>query len=278
MPSLSEQIQTAVQFIKQKTDIEPSVALILGSGLGDVAEQIDPVTAINYSDIPFFPTSTVEGHAGKLCLGTLFGKNVVVMQGRFHYYEGFSMQEVTFPVRVMKALGAKILLVTNACGGLNEAFQAGDLMLIQDHLNLTGDNPLIGPNDETLGPRFPDMSNAYDKQLRTFVTQVAKQLNIRLQAGIYGGISGPNYMTRSELNMLRTLGADAVGMSTVPEVIVANHAGMRVIGLSCITDMAIPEELEPLTHEEVINVANQTKPVFISLVKEVITKLPQDER
>ncbi|MDQ0339160.1 purine-nucleoside phosphorylase [Caldalkalibacillus uzonensis] len=266
-------IREAVQYIKNKCDLSPEIGLILGSGLGDLAEEIEQAVHIDYGDIPHFPVSTVAGHAGRLVLGQLRGKAVVAMQGRFHYYEGYTMQEVVFPVYVMKQLGVKLLVVTNACGGMNRAFSPGDLMIITDHINFTGNNPLIGPNHEELGPRFPDMSQAYTPELVAFVEETARKLGIKVQKGVYAGISGPNYMTPAELTMLANLGGDAVGMSTVPEVIAASHTGLKVIGISCVTDMAIGSELEPLTHEQVVEVANQTKPKFISLVKEIVGKV-----
>ncbi|MFD0674303.1 purine-nucleoside phosphorylase [Cohnella sp. GCM10027633] len=266
-------MEDAKAFIRSRTNVQPQIGLILGSGLGELANEIENAVRIPYESIPHFPVSTVEGHAGQLVIGTLQGKPVVAMQGRFHYYEGYTMQEVTFPVRVMKALGVRQLFVTNACGGMNPAFKPGDLMIIQDHLNLTGANPLIGANEPTLGPRFPDMSRAYTPELLKLVKDTAAALGIEVQQGVYAGISGPNYLPPAELVMLRRLGGDAVGMSTVPEVIVASHMAMQVIGISCVTDMAIGEELEPLSHEQVIEVANRTKPRFITLVKEVVAKL-----
>lgn len=266
-------INEATSYIQKQTNLTPEIGLILGSGLGDLAEEIENPTKISYRDIPYFPISTVEGHAGQLVIGTLQGRNVVAMQGRFHYYEGYPIQDVVFPVYVMKQMGIKLLFVSNACGGMNRAFSAGDLMIITDHINFTGDNPLIGANYSELGPRFPDMSQAYTPQLVSFVEETAHQLGIKVQKGVYGGISGPTYMTPAELIMLARLGADTVGMSTVPEVIVASHSGLKVIGISCITDMAIGEELEPLTHEQVVKVANQTKPKFISLVKEIVKRV-----
>ncbi|GGK15244.1 purine nucleoside phosphorylase [Caldalkalibacillus thermarum] len=263
-------IKEAAQYIKGKGAQKPEIGLILGSGLGDLAEEIEEAVHIDYGDIPYFPVSTVAGHAGRLVIGRLQGRTVVAMQGRFHYYEGYSMQEVVFPVYVMKQLGVQLLVVTNACGGMNRAYQPGDLMIITDHINFTGNNPLIGPNEEELGPRFPDMSRAYTPELVQFVEETAQKLGIKVQKGVYVGISGPNYMTPAELTMLANLGGDAVGMSTVPEVIAASHTGLKVIGISCVTDMAIGSELEPLTHEQVVEVANRTKPKFISLVKEIV--------
>jgi purine-nucleoside phosphorylase len=266
-------IEQAVSYIKEQAGRVPEVGLILGSGLGVLADEIENAVAIDYKDIPHFPVSTVEGHAGRLVIGTLSGKSVVAMQGRFHFYEGYSQKEVVFPVYVMRFLGCRTLVVTNACGGMNRAFAAGDLMLITDHINFTGDNPLIGANDPKLGPRFPDMSQAYDRELIRLAEQVASTQGIHLQKGVYIGISGPTYCTPSELIMLRSLGADALGMSTVPEVIAANHAGLRVLGIACITDMAIGEELEPLTHEQVVAMAERTRPKFIQLVKGILAEV-----
>jgi purine-nucleoside phosphorylase len=263
-------INEAVSFIRTKTEIEPAIGLILGSGLGELANEIEEAVTIPYHEIPHFPVSTVEGHAGNLVIGTLCKKKVVTMQGRFHFYEGYSLQEVTFPVKVMKQLGITTLIVTNACGGMNKNFKPGDLMIIMDHLNMTGSNPLIGLNLEELGPRFPDMSRAYSIELRELTKKKAKELSLNIQEGVYAAISGPSYLTPAELIMIRNLGADAIGMSTVPEVIVANHMGLNVLGISCITDMAIGEELEPLTHEQVVEVANKTKPTFKALLKGII--------
>ncbi|SMO40971.1 purine-nucleoside phosphorylase [Melghirimyces algeriensis] len=273
MTEIYQKMEEARNYIQKKTAHHPEVGMILGSGLGELADDIEDAVTIPYSDIPHFPVSTVEGHAGQLVIGRLSGKTVVAMQGRFHFYEGYTQQEVVFPVYVMKALGIQWLIATNACGGMNERFQAGDLMLIEDHINFTGSNPLIGPNDSRLGPRFPDMSTAYDRKLMDLAHHVAGEQGIRLQQGVYAGVSGPAYMTPSELIMLRNLGGDAVGMSTVPEVIVASYMGLKVLGISCITDMAIGEDLEPLTHEQVVEVANQTKPRFIRLVKGVLAEV-----
>jgi len=263
---LTEKIREAVGFIRGITDFTPEVALILGSGLGTLADEIEDPKVIEYATIPHFPVSTVAGHAGRLVLGMLEGKKVAAMQGRFHYYEGYSMQQVTFPVYVLSALGSKALVATNACGGLNPGFRAGDLMLITDHVNILP-NPLIGPNFEELGPRFPDMSHAYDPEFRSLALAVGKAQGINLQQGVYMAISGPTYSTPAELRMLITMGSDTVGMSTIPEVIVANYLGLRVLGISCVTDMALPDELEPLTHEQVVKIADQTRPKFINLVR-----------
>lgn len=273
MKNRLQMIQEAKQKIASLTSHQPELGLILGSGLGELANEIEDAVKISYDQIPHFPVSTVEGHAGQLVIGRLAGKTVVAMQGRFHFYEGYSQQEVVFPVYVMKALGVSLLIATNAAGGMNADFEAGDLMLITDHLNMTGSNPLIGPNEEELGPRFPDMSTAYTPEMRELALRVANKQGVKLQQGVYAGVSGPTYMTPTELIMLRTVGGDAVGMSTVPEVIAASHCGLKVIGISCITDMAIGEELEPLTHEQVVEVANRTKPVFMSLVKGIIQEV-----
>lgn len=274
MGKLLKRMEEAKAYIRSRTDFSPQVGLILGSGLGDLAEDIRDAVRIPYGSIPHFPVSTVEGHAGQLVIGRLGQRTVIAMQGRFHYYEGYSMQEVTFPVRVMRALGAERLIVTNACGGMNPAFEPGDLMLIKDHLNMTGANPLVGENESALGPRFPDMSRAYTPELLELVRETARSLGIAVREGVYAGITGPSYMTPAELKMLRLLGGDAVGMSTVPEAIVASHMAMKVVGISCVTDMAIGEHLEPLAHEQVIEVANRTKPRFLSIVKEIVARLP----
>jgi len=273
MGQLLQRMNEATAHIQSLISSQPRIGLILGSGLGELADDIQDAVRIPYESIPHFPISTVEGHAGQLVIGRLHDQTVIAMQGRFHYYEGYTMQEVTFPVRVMKALGVDHLIVTNACGGMNPEFEPGDLMLIRDHLNMTGANPLIGANESTLGPRFPDMSRAYTPDLLELVRETAQSLGIKVKQGVYAGITGPSYMTPAELTMLRLMGGDAVGMSTVPEAIVASHMSMKVIGISCVTDMAIGEHLEPLSHEQVIEVANRTKPKFISLVKAVVQRL-----
>ncbi|MFF2889797.1 purine-nucleoside phosphorylase [Paenibacillus sp. NPDC057967] len=267
MDNMLVKIKEAAAYIESKLPSTPQLGMILGSGLGVMADEVENATVIPYGEIPHFPVSTVEGHSGELVIGELEGKTVLVMKGRFHYYEGYSMKEVVFPVYVMKQLGIGTLLVTNAAGGMNRAFSAGDLMLITDHINNTGDNPLIGANIPELGPRFPDMSSAYNKELRAVVAEQAESLGVKLQQGVYVSITGPTYCTPAELTMMARWGADAVGMSTAPEVIAANYCGIRVAGITCITDMAIGDELEPLTHEQVVKVANETRPKFISLVK-----------
>ena len=263
-------VAESVAFLKQQIREMPEIGCILGSGLGDLADEVMNKTVIPYQDIPHFPVSTVEGHAGHLVFGRLHNQPVVMMKGRFHYYEGYTMKQVTYPVRVMRELGVSHLVVTNACGGLNHQYYAGGLMLIQDHLNLTGDNPLIGPNVEEWGPRFPDLSQAYDPELRQMAKNIADSLTIEVFEGVYASISGPNFLTRAELSMLITLGADVLGMSTAPEVIAANHAGMKVLGISCITDMAVPDQLVSISHQEVMEMAEKTKPRFIRLVKTIM--------
>lgn len=268
-----ENVNEAADAIDARIDRRPEIGLILGSGLGVLAEEIEDAAVIPYEDIPHFPVSTVAGHAGRLVVGTLQGQSVVAMQGRFHYYEGYDMKEVTFPVHVMKRLGVTTLLVTNAAGGMNRSFAPGDIMLITDHLNFTGQNPLLGPNDERLGQRFPDMSSAYSQTLRQTAERCAQKRDIAVQKGVYAGITGPYFLTSAELKMLARLGGDAIGMSTVPEVIVANNAGLDVLGMTCITDMALGEETEPLTHDQVIEVANRTRPRFITLVKAIVAEV-----
>ncbi|MEH7222842.1 purine-nucleoside phosphorylase [Bacillus sp. JJ1566] len=265
-------IERAAQFLKEKSQAVPEIGLILGSGLGVLADEIENPIKVPYDQIPEFPVSTVEGHAGQLVFGTLQGKSVVAMQGRFHFYEGYSLDKVTFPVRVMKELGVTTLVVTNAAGGVNESFKPGDLMIITDHLNF-GQNPLIGPNDSKFGARFPDMSEAYTKELRTLARKVANELNIAIQEGVYVGMTGPSYETPAEIRMLRTLGGDAVGMSTVPEVIIARHANLRVLGISCISNMAAGILDQPLTHDEVIETTEKVKNDFLSLVKQIVKKI-----
>jgi len=267
-----EMIREAADYISAKIIAAPEVGLILGSGLGILAELVEQGVVIPYGEIPHFPTSTVEGHAGELLIGEIAGRTVVMMKGRFHMYEGYGPQATAFPVRVMKALGVKTLLVTNAAGGVNTAYHPGDLMLIADHLNMTGQNPLIGPNDDKLGARFPDMSNAYTRRLRTIAKDVAEAEQIPIQEGVYAGLLGPNYETPAEIRMLRTLGADAVGMSTVSEVIVASHAGLEVLGISCISNMAAGILDQPLSHQEVMETTERVKDKFLRLV---IALIPQ---
>jgi len=273
MPHSVEKIAAAVQVVQSFFPRKPTEAIILGTGLGQLAEQILVEATIDYAEIPGFPLSTVESHAGRLLCGTLGGRTVVAMQGRFHKYEGYSLHDVTFPVRVLRALGAETLIVSNACGGMHPLWARGDLMLIADHINLLGDNPLVGPNDASLGPRFPDMSVAYDASLRTMARQVAAEQGITLREGVYVAVVGPNLETRAEYRMLRGLGADVVGMSTVPEVIVARHGGMRVLGISIITDMCLPDSLQEATLEEIVATANDAQPKLTALVRGVLERL-----
>ena len=260
----------AFNFIRSKTDIVPEVGIILGSGLGAFADEIEGAR-IPYSEIPSFGASSVSGHASQLVYG---GKSVVAMQGRFHYYEGYSIEQVVLPVRVMKLLGVKTLIVTNAAGGVNLDYSPGDLMIIRDHINLFGINPLIGKNIDEFGPRFPDMSEAYSRELIRLAHGIADELGIKVKEGVYAGSSGPSYETPAETRMIRVLGADASGMSTVPEVIVANHCGIKVLGISCITNMASGILSGKLDHQEVIDTADRIKDNFLGLIREVIKNLP----
>ena len=266
-------IKQATEFIREKTKLIPQMGIILGTGLGSLAEGIKVEEKISYRDIPFFPVSTVESHAGWLIFGELSGKKVVAMQGRFHYYEGYDLKQVTFPVRVMKALGARILVVSNACGGLNPLFRAGDIMAITDHINLLGSNPLFGPNDESLGPRFPDMCACYDPDLICLAENVALNLGIRLQKGVYVAVAGPNLETAAEYRFLRTIGADVVGMSTVPEVIVARHQDMKVLGFSLITDMGLPDALKSTNLAEILKTAANAEPVLKKIMTQVVEEM-----
>lgn len=270
--NLLEKINEAKEYIVSNYNGKIDIAIILGTGLGSITSDIQNKIVIKYKDIPEFPVSTVAGHAGELIIGDLSGKKVIALNGRFHYYEGYAMEQVTFAVRVIKALGINNIIVTNAAGGMNPEFEAGDLMIISDHINMIGTNPLIGPNYEELGPRFPDMSEAYNKKFIALAESCAKELDIKVQKGVYLAVSGPTYETPGELRMLRLLGGDSVGMSTIPEVIVANHMGMKVLGISCITDMALADNLEPLDHERVVETANRAMKKFVALVKKIIEK------
>lgn len=270
---LYDDIQEAVLAVRGRTKLNPEVAIILGTGLGRLTEEIQIECEIPYPEIPHFVSSTVESHAGKLLFGRLSGKNVVAMQGRFHFYEGYSMRQITFPVRVMKALGAGTLVVSNACGGMNPQWSKGDLMLIEDHINLLGVNPLIGPNDERLGLRFPDMSQPYCKKLMHLAEETALEEKISVRRGVYVSVPGPNLETRAEYRFLRGIGADVVGMSTVPEVIAAVHAGMRVLGLSIITDLCLPDAIEPARIEDIIAASNKAEPGMTRLIAKVLAKL-----
>jgi purine-nucleoside phosphorylase len=274
MSKQTDEIAAARDYILERTQIRPQIAIILGSGLGALADEVQVDAAFPYSEIPGFPVSTVSGHAGRLALGTLRGKRVVVMQGRFHYYEGYPMQRIIFPIRVMRALGAGTLIVTNAAGGLNPDFDAGEVMLITDHINTMGANPLIGPNDEEIGPRFPDMTHAYDPDLRALALDVAAREGVALRQGVYVATSGPTYETPAERRYLRLIGGDAVGMSTVPDVIAAYHAGMHILGLSAITNKATGDaDQQPDSHEEVLAMAKVAGEKLVRLVRNVIEAL-----
>ena len=272
-PHTLERVEQAADVVRARFGKKPDAAIILGTGLGGLAAKISVDVTVEYADIPGFPLSTVESHAGRLLCGTLSGKTVVAMQGRFHRYEGYSLGQVTFPVRVLRALGARTLIVSNACGGMHPLWAPGDLMLIADHINLLGDNPLVGPNDDRLGPRFPDMSEPYDGRLREVARRVAAEQRITLREGVYVAVPGPNLETRAEYRYLRGVGADVVGMSTVPEVIVAVHGGMRVLGISIITDQCLPDALEAASVEKIIAVAGRAEPSLTSVVCGVLERL-----
>ena len=266
------EIKKTAKFLKTNTNFNPKIGVILGTGLGGLVDEIDIKFSFSYDEIPNFPISTVEGHSGKLIFGFVKGKEVVVMQGRFHYYEGYDMQKVVFPVRVMKCLGVENLLISNASGGVNPSFEIGDLMLIDDHINLIP-NPLIGKNFEELGPRFPDMSQPYSKQMLSIAEKIAFENNIKIQKGTYVGVTGPTLETPAEYKYFRIIGGDTVGMSTVPEVIVARHADMNCFAISVITDLGVPGKIQVVTHEDVQNVAEKTQPLLTKLITELISKI-----
>lgn len=270
-------VKEAATYVEKNIEQEPRLALILGSGLGVLADEIENEDVIPYEDIPNFPVSTVEGHAGQLVCGELEGRQVLAMQGRFHYYEGYEMQEIALPVRVMSELGCSGLFVTNAAGGVNRNYDPGNFMLISDHINLMGDNPLRGENLDEMGPRFPDMTTAYDPTWQDQAEVIAREQSIKMRRGVYAGLGGPSYETPAEIRMLETLGADAVGMSTVPEVITAQHMNMRVLGISCITNMAAGILPQPLSHDEVVKIAEKVRPDFIRLIKSLLQELNIDE-
>lgn len=263
----------ALEYIQSKTDMRPNYMLILGTGLGQLADEMTIETVISYDEIPHFPVSTVESHAGKLLFGTLGDKEIVAMQGRFHYYEGYNMHQIVFPVRVLKENGADTLIVSNACGGMNPSYKRGDIMLISDHINLLGDNPLIGPNDNDLGPRFPDMSDPYTERLREIAQNVALNEAIPMHQGVYVALSGPMLETRAEYRYLRLLGADVVGMSTIPEVTAAVHMGMDILGISAITDECFPDSLQPVNIEEILDAAAMAEPKMTKVIIRVLEKL-----
>ena len=263
----------ALTYLKEQTEERPHYLVILGTGLGDLADEMDVIDSVSYADIPHFPVSTVESHEGRLLFGTLSGKKVVAMQGRFHYYEGYSMQEIAFPIRVANALSAETMIVSNACGGMNPNFERGDIMLINDHINMLGDNPLIGPNDDELGPRFPDMSEPYTERLRDIAEQVALDRGIKMHEGVYLALSGPTLETKAEYRFLRQIGADTVGMSTVPEVIAAVHMDMDILGISAITDECFPDALEPVSIEQVLEAAGIAEPKMTEVIMGVLERL-----
>lgn len=273
MKEFVEKVKRATAYIEERIKAKPRFAVVLGSGLGGIADTIQEPVVVKYSEIPGFPVSTAPGHKGELIFGKIYGKDVVAMNGRFHYYEGYSMKEVTFPIRVFQLLGVKYLFITNAAGGLNPEFDVGVPMIITDHINFMGDNPLIGPNVEEWGPRFPDMSEPYSKELSKLAYEIAKEEGIKIYEGVYVAVAGPNFETPAELRMLRHLGADAVGMSTVPEVIVANHGGIKVLGISAITDRAVPDDLKPLTAEEVLEIAEKTGQKIAKIISKVLKRV-----
>ncbi|HXL00548.1 MAG TPA: purine-nucleoside phosphorylase [Dysgonamonadaceae bacterium] len=268
-----ENISQTSNYLKSKIEEIPNTAIILGTGLGELVHEIDNKQIIPYTEIPNFPVSTVEGHSGNLIVGTLGGKKILAMQGRFHYYEGYSMQQVTFPIRIFQALGIQYLFVSNAAGGMNPTFDIGDIMLIEDHINLFPEHPLRGKNYDELGPRFPDMSEAYDKKLRLMAMEVAKEKNIKLQHGVYVGVQGPTFETPAEYYFFRIIGGDAVGMSTVPEVIVANHAKMKVLAFSIITDLGVIGKIVEVSHEDVQEAAKLAQPKIAAIMREIIQKI-----
>jgi len=273
MLDLKAKIDESIKYIRTHTNTVPKIAIILGTGLGALADQVSDKLEIPYEDIPHFPTSTLITHAGELVIGKINGKNVVVMNGRLHYYEGYSMQEITYPVRVMKALGANTLIISNAAGSMNPFIDAGDIMIITDHINLMGDNPLIGVNDDSLGPRYPDMYDAYSPELIKLAYEIAMNEKIKVHKGVIVAVAGPNLETPAEYRFLRIIGADAVSMSTVPEVIVAVHSSMKILGLCCITDKCTPEVLGKADIREIIKIAQKTEPKLTRLVCEVIRQL-----
>lgn len=273
MQELKRQIDEAIAAIREKTQHQPVAGLILGTGLGEISRKISSAVEISYESIPHFPRSTVQSHAGRLVLGDFDGTPVVAMEGRFHFYEGYSLRQVTFPVRVMRGLGAETLVVTNAAGGMNPQFELADVMVIEDHINLLPDNPLRGVNDEALGPRFPDMSAPYDRELIQLAQQEGRRLGLPLQKGVLVAVAGPNLETRAEYRMLRGMGADTVAMSTVPEVIVARHAGMRVLAFSVVTDLCLPDALEEASLEKILEVAGRGGKNLGRLLEEIVPKL-----
>jgi purine-nucleoside phosphorylase len=268
-----KKIKETVEYLETRILNKPEIGIILGTGLGGLVNEMNIHHTIPYEFIPNFPVSTVEGHQGKLLSGTMSGKNIVALQGRFHYYEGYTMQEITFPVSVMKFLGIKILILSNASGGVNPEFEIGDLMVIEDHINLMKNNPLIGQNEEEIGTRFPDMSNAYDPELIRMAFKIAHKQGIKLQKGVYAAVSGPTFETPAEYKYIRIIGADAVGMSTVPEVISARHMGLRCFAFSVISDLGVPGKIVEITHHDVIQAASSAEPKMTKIIKAVIAGL-----
>lgn len=271
-----DNIKEAASFIRDQTSNQAKVGLILGSGLGVLVNHLENKEEYPFSEIPHMPLSTVEGHEGKIVVGTLNGVEVITLQGRLHYYEGYNMNQVTFPIRVLKSLGITHLIITSACGGLNKNLYPGAFMIVNDHLNLMGTNPLIGENEDELGPRFPDMSDAYNAEFRSYAHKISEQVNIKVEQGVHAAITGPYYFSNAELKMVHTLGADSIGMSMVPEVIVAVHASIKCLGIACITDMAVPDtDIEKLTHEKVMEQAEKSRPNFINLVSALVENIDQ---
>ncbi len=270
---LYDRAEKAVRVIRARANLKPSVAVVLGSGLGAFADELTDATSIAYQDIPGFARTTVEGHAGALVIGKASGVALAAMQGRFHSYEGYSLEEVTFPIRVLKLLGAETLVLTNAAGALNVEFVPGSLMIISDHINLLGSNPLVGPNDDRFGPRFPDLTSVYAPELQSMVIDEASEMGLGMRRGVYAALSGPSYETPAEIHMVRTLGADAVGMSTVPEAIVARHMNMRVVGISCITNLAAGVSSRPIDHSQVMAIGERVRDQFTELLRRVIKRL-----
>lgn len=266
-------IEETIAFIKAKLDFDPEIGIVLGTGLGGLTDEIEEKGSLSYSEIPNFPVSTVKGHEGKLIFGNLGNRRVVAMQGRFHYYEGYSMQEVAFPIRVLKYLGIRLLVLSNAAGGVNPDYEIGDMMIINDHINLMGNNPLLGKNDDSLGPRFPDMSEVYDKKIIRMFTKIARHHNVHYHQGVYAAVSGPTFETPAEYKYIRILGADAVGMSTVPESIVARHMGLPVFAISIISDLGVEGKIIEITHDDVIDAAATVAPQLTRVLKEMISKM-----
>jgi len=271
--SVTEQLRQTSDFIKTKYNKQPTIGVVLGSGLGNFIDEIEIDAEINYSDLPHFPVSTVKGHSGKLILGKLYGKDIIVMSGRFHFYEGYTVQQVVYPIRVMKMLGVKTLLISNAAGGVNTSFKVGDLMIINDHISLFTVNPLTGKNEDELGIRFPDMSEPYNKELINKAKSIAKNLGYDIKEGVYCGVTGPSFETRAEYKLIKTVGGDAVGMSTIQEVIAAVHAGMKIFAISIISNMGIRDEENEVTHEEVLNAASAAEPGMTAIFKQLINEL-----